>query len=299
MNRAKMRTGDILHTFRRTLERVDGDVRNLFARKPVTGAEGVIVSLTSHGRRLRNVHHTIESIAAGHVKPSRFILAVDSEADYRLALASPQLKRLRRRGLEILRSEPVGSHAKYYPFVMSQTTHRLPLVTADDDILYPRRWLLELLTAWRAQPDVIHCFRAHRFTMNGQRPALYSTWPPVADSHPSHTSFLTGVSGVIYPPTFLDELRSAADGFRAVAPKADDVWLNARAVSGGFRVSQLSSQPQHFAVLIGSQATALWRHNTDPSLGEATANDVQIASSYTSDDLARIVGDASGTGSLD
>lgn len=286
--RKKFRVPAGVRVVGRLASRWRGSFLNLTSSSRVTGSAPVVVSLTSHGQRLRTVHHAIESIAMGSVKPTRLILVVDSAADRARVDQLSAIQRLRRRGLEILTSSPVGPHAKYYPYVASEDSHPVPLVTADDDILYPPRWLESLLAAYQGQSDVIHCFRAHRFVISEGKPALYASWPPVSDCRPSYASFLTGVSGVIYPPSFLDELRERGEGFLQSAPKADDVWLNAVAVQAGYRVAQVGSMSEHFPVLIGTQATALWRHNTDAAPDGPTANDHQILASYTPEALDRV-----------
>lgn len=267
-----------------------GVIRNRFSRSPVVGGAAVVVCMTTYGRRIASVHHALESIARGTQRPRRLILWLDGESDFREATASGRLRRLITRGLEVAIAEPMGPHAKYYPYVRSESSHELPLVTADDDIIYPKDWLEKLASAYASEPDVIHCYRAHEFTIRNGRPAPYASWPPVTVTAPRFSSFLTGVSGVIYPPNFLDHLREMGDRFRSTAAKADDVWLHAQAVEQGFLVSQLSAEPAHFYVVLGTQRTALWRHNTTGDLGDS-GNDEQIRQTYSPTALARIAHD--------
>ncbi|MFG6280922.1 hypothetical protein [Microbacterium sp. 5K110] len=233
---------------------------------------------------MSSVHLTIESIARGKARPRKLILWLDSEADLDAAVKSPGLARLRRRGLEIRRSEPMGPHGKYYPYVASEYGHALPLATADDDILYPRSWLVGLVAAQTQDPSSIHCYRAHRIGLIGNKMAPYMSWVPVKGTAPSHRNFLTGVSGVIYPTEYLDFLHQKGEAFRAVAPKADDVWLNACAVEAGFRVSQIRENALFFSVIPGSQRVALWRHNVG-------GNDPQIDRAYTPPILSAVLED--------
>jgi hypothetical protein len=254
--------------------------------RPVTGSAPVVVSLTSHGRRLRSVSLAIESIVSGSVRPQRLVLWVDDEADRELALRSRPLRRLIARGLELRVGEPVGPHGKWWPYVQSEAHHTLPLVTADDDIRYGRAWLRALLDAHTANPDTIHCHRAHRIVATADATlAPYMTWPPCRSTIPSHASFLTGVSGVLYPPALLDALRDDGDGFRQTAPHADDVWLTARAIAHGVRVAQVGATPRVWQTIVGGQRSALSRSN-----GTDGGNDAQIAATLTPD-LLRVVRD--------
>jgi hypothetical protein len=255
-------------------------------KRPVTGTAPVVVSLTSHGRRLRSVSLAIESIVSGSVRPERLVLWVDDDADRARALRSRPLRRLIARGLELRVGEPVGPHGKWWPYVQSEAHHTLPLVTADDDIRYGRAWLRALLDAHTANPDTIHCHRAHRIVATADATlAPYMTWPPCRSTIPSHASFLTGVSGVLYPPALLDALRDDGDGFRQTAPHADDVWLTARAIAHGVRVAQVGATPRVWQTIVGGQRSALSRSN-----GTDGGNDAQIAATLTPD-LLRVVRD--------
>jgi hypothetical protein len=120
---------------------------NRFARTPICQPGGPVVSLTTHGGRILTVHLTIESIGRAKLRPSRMILWLDDVAKFRSLPAT--LGRLQKRGLEVKLSKNYGPHTKYYPYVESEETITQPLVTADDDILYPSYWLkkLELLSS--------------------------------------------------------------------------------------------------------------------------------------------------------
>lgn len=282
-----------------------GALRNRFSRRRITGDALVVVSLTSHGDRLSKVHHAIESIAAGSIRPQRLILSLDSHEDALEAGQRRTLVRLRRRGLEIIEAPRMGPHAKYYPYVASVTDHVVPLVTADDDIIYPGDWLATLLAARSRNPHVIHCLRAHAFGMENGNASPYSTWRPASTTRPSYATFLTGVSGVIYPPAFLNHLREAGEAFRFVSPKADDVWLHAQAVAAELRIAQVYERPLTYPVVLGTQLSALWRHNTGGAAGDSvgdavrTPNDEQIDKTYSSILFARIIDDINAPANAD
>lgn len=253
-------------------------LRNRLTRAPCVSADGPVVCVTSHGYRLRHVHLTLEAIAAGTIKPGRLLLCLDEE-DSASPLARP-LRRLQRRGLEILRAPHCGPHQKYFAYVQQADTLERPLVTADDDVLYPSTWLEGLVTAHHHMPHVIHCYRAHRVLLHGEGLAAYRQWPPCTDTGPSPLNFATGVSGVIYPATFQGWLRQQGRGFDRCCPKADDVWLHVNALRCGLPVAQIQPDPVHFVGAPRTRKGALHRHNVADG-----GNDQQITATYTLQDV--------------
>ena len=256
--------------------------RNRFSRAILTGTAPTVVSLTTFGTRAEVAYVAIESIGAGRVRPRRLVLWLD---DPRIVENLPSsLRRLERRGLEIRLTDNLGPHTKYYPSLTLEGTDGLPLVTADDDILYPRRWLADLLAASEAHPAEICCHRAFVVATRGADLAPYSTWPNCRTTQARPMNFATGVSGVLYPPAMLAALRRRGTAFMATTPKADDVWLHWVALREGIPVRQVRPKPRHFPFIPGTQEVGLVNQN----VGEG-ANDRWIAATYDETDVARLV----------
>jgi hypothetical protein len=231
------------------------------------------VSLTTHGGRLDTVHLTIETIVGGNAKPGRLVLWLDDEAAWRDRPIA--LRRLEARGVEVRLTTNYGPHTKYYPALDELTPDQI-LVTADDDMLYPRSWLSELLRAHREEPDLVHCHRAHLVTFSGPDSLLpYDRWDECWTRHSSIANFATGVSGVVYPTRMVELLRAGGTTFLSTAPRADDVYLHAVAASHGIRVRQVRRSPEHYAMLPESQGQGLYHDNV-----KGTGNDSQIRATY-------------------
>jgi hypothetical protein len=253
---------------------------NEHSKKPVISSKGsAVVSVTSYGSRLDTVHLVLESIASGFVLPSRLILWVDTEEAY--SRPSLQLKRLMERGVELRRCDNFGPHTKYYPYLLSTEAFHLPLVTADDDQLYPRWWLEGLLHAFEEHPKCVSCYRAHCVEMDNNVMASYESWRPCRTTSASFLHFATGVSGVIYPPSFLQHLKAAGAGFLSLCPKADDAWLHVQSLRAGMQVRQVYDRPLRFPAIPGSQASGLFHTNV-----LRAQNNCQIGHTYLPSDLA-------------
>ena len=253
--------------------------RNRYETVSVLSPEGPVVSMTTYGRRIETVYLTLESIGRGVLLPRRLILWLDDEAAFRNRPDS--LRRLEARGLEVKLAGGYGPHTKYYPYLESQTALDAPLVTADDDTLYPAGWLKGLADAFVKYPTLVSCCRAHKILLEGPGFAPYVTWERCSSKAPSILNFATGVSGVIYPPALQRQLKAAGLDFVALCPKADDVWLHLQALRGGFQVRQVKSWEQSFPTLPGTQGTGLIQGNVHGS-----QNDVQIRRTYTAADIA-------------
>lgn len=266
-------------------------IRNKWSRESILSPDGPVLSLTTHAFRQDLVFLAIESIARGHHKPSHVHLWItDKEAYTKLPST---LQRLKSRGLEVHLTDDFGPHTKYYPYLCNENCFVRPLVTADDDVIYPREWLQQLITAYESNPSVIHCFRAHRMHLAMNRPAPYNSWAPCSDKIPSHLNFITGVSGVIYPPNYLHYLKEQGQGFLSCCPNADDIWLTITALRAGFKIAQINDKPGYFTSIPGSQRKRLYNFNV--RLGE---NQIQLMRTISESDLTMLLSDQKVSGAL-
>ncbi len=256
------------------------EIANRRSRRSVLGAVPVVVSLTTYGARLAQVHLTIESIARSRQRPRRLILWLDRDSE---AEIPQQLQRLVDRGLELRRCDDLGPYKKVFPYAESEVEHAVPLVSADDDILYPQDWLAHLVAGHRDTPDTVSCYRARviAFTDGGLAP--YASWELARTTTARQHHFATAHSGVLYPPRFLDALRDAGLAFLAVSPRADDVWLHHIALQNDFAIRQLHARAREFPVIPWSQEVSLTVSNVGAGM-----NDTYLRQTYTADDLARI-----------
>jgi hypothetical protein len=97
--------------------------------------KSVIVSFTTYGEQIHEVHYVIKSIMAQTIRPNKIVLWLDesefSESDIPLTLSS-----LYEFGLEIGFVSNIKSYKKYIP-----TAKKYPkdiIITIDDDFIYPQ-----------------------------------------------------------------------------------------------------------------------------------------------------------------
>lgn len=265
---------------------------NSLGRRRAVDPEGeAVVSMTTHGPRLAQAWVALESIAQGEVRPRRLILWLDE----RPARLPWRLRRLVARGVEVLDApKGLGVYTKFWAHLESADPLERPLVLADDDMVYPREWLAELLAAHRAHPEDAIAHRAHAIPVERDadgtvRFGPYTSWQPVASTAASHAHFATSVSGQLLPPGLQKALRAEGRRFLELAPKADDVWIHWVEVRHGWRVRQVADRSRNYAFVPATQTVALNATNVFQG-----GNDRQLAACHDAATLAKVADDALG-----
>ena len=254
---------------------------NKFGRKPVIAEGGPVVSMTTYRKRSQSVFYAIETIAKGTIRPSRLILWIDDEE--LLNNLPESIRRLQKRGLDVRPSRNYGPHTKYYPFVESHESFETPLVTADDDVLYPRYWLEELVEANREYPEAVNCYWAHVIETDSKGIGKYASYKVCGSTDLSFRNLALGVMGVIYPPSFLMILKGAGTAFLDCCPTGDDLWLHVQALRAGYKVRQIRPKLPYYSFheVPGAHQTALSFQNVTYGDG----NDRQMKATYTEADI--------------
>ena len=283
LRRLRDRPRRSMERMRIRLQMLDFYLRNRWSKESVLDPSGPVLSMTSQRHRLELAFYALESIVKGSRKPSRIILWLTDEE----SCSNPPetIQRLKARGLEIHHAEELGPHTKYYPYIERERNLAVPLVTADDDKLYPRGFIKLLVDAYEGDASAIHCFRAHRIGMSDGQLMPYNYWLPCEDTQPSHLNFVTGVSGVIYPPGYLKYLKQQGKAFTQSCPYADDIWLSVNALRSGFKVAQVGRKQGLFSTIPGSQKQRLYNTNVLSGL-----NQVQLRKTYSEADLLALHG---------
>ncbi|WP_062387982.1 hypothetical protein [Demequina iriomotensis] len=239
------------------------DAHAVLSRRPLVDRGGYgIVTYTSHGKRAGKAWRAAVSIGRGVERPARLILWL--EPTDLPAVSGRRWDRLRARGLEVLEARPgLGPHTKYFGALELAVASGRPLVTADDDVIYPRRWLADLRAAQEAEPrgGIVTCFRARAMTAPRGAPSRYDAWPLATAATPAEDLFLTGVSGAVYPSGFAALALARGTDFLNLCARADDVWLNRLARDGGFTIRLADPVSVDFAAVAGTRNTGLSRGN--------------------------------------
>ncbi len=198
----------------------------------------IIVSLTSYPERIVEIHYVLFSLLNQTCKPDKIILWLGEEKnkfpnkDKDLPDSVIQMKQ---KGVEIKYVSDIRSYTKLIPALKEYSDDII--VTADDDIYYPKEWLEKLYNEYLKEGDkYIYCHRAHSINMVNDIIQPYETWEKATNSEPSYLNFLTGVGGVLYPPNSLFKDVLKQENFQKLSPFADDIWFWAMAVLSNHKI---------------------------------------------------------------
>ena len=237
----------------------------------------VIVSLTTTLERLPTIYLCVASLLCQSFVPDALLLWVPETLK---AQPIPKyLNRLKKKGLEIEWCRDVGPHTK-----LIHTLRDYPqaiIVTADDDCLYPPTWLRDLYESYMHEPSYIHCHRAHFMELNAAgKLKRYRNWNHLSPGMvgPSSKLFPTGVGGILYPPTSLNQEVFNEAAYMVLCPKSDDIWFKAMALLNHMSCKKVHPYHKEFPTIIGTQTKKLWSVNE-------MINDAQIGAVFQKYDL--------------
>lgn len=186
----------------------------------------LIVSLTTFPARINRIWLVVECMLRQTYKPNKIILWLSLEQFKNLEVLPIKLKRLQKRGLEIvLCDEDLRSHKKYF-----YTLNKFPndiMITIDDDFIYPTTLIEDLVNLHNEFPDAICCDRAFKINKNGVKILPYNQWEYLQTRlGPSFNIFQTSGGGTLYPPESLAKEVLNKEVFMKYCIHADDIWLN-------------------------------------------------------------------------
>ena len=166
----------------------------------------VIVSLTSHDLRLKNdtVTKVIFQILKCTFKDIKVCLTLYKDD---IKLITEKLQQLIDLGaIElIVADKDLGPHLKY--FYTMQKYRTLPVITIDDDVLYPLDMVEKLYKAHQENPNCIIARRCFHITSSNGKLNSYHDWLRRFTGlvkYPTHKIFATGIGGILYPPNCLE-----------------------------------------------------------------------------------------------
>ena len=231
-------------------------------------------SLTSYPGRIEIVPYAIASLLNQTMKPDKIILWLgeDKFPDKKLPKIFDELEEC---GVEVkFCPEDLKPHTKYF-YTMKEYPEDI-VITFDDDYIYSRHIIKILYESYIQHPSCVTGIYCTKMTFNhdGNIKSI-ADWEYAyvnSKGHESHTYFLAGVGGVLYPPHSLHPEVFNVEAMKKLCPKADDVWLKFMEVMNNTRAVPASNGNGVMGNLIPySQEEALHYFNDHQG-----GNDIQI-----------------------
>lgn len=216
----------------------------------------IIISLTSIPTRLKKLHLTLETLLCQSIKPDFLILWLGSN----ITTLPDSIKNLESRGLQVFYRKDIGSYKKEI-YVLREFPDAL-LVTADDDILYPKNWLKELYEEHLRNPKCIPCHNGNmiNFDTDGNL-ARYRSWTPGRGNSSLLLCPFTG-TGALYPIGSLHADVCNEDLFLKLCPNNDDIWMKFMTLLNHIPCKMINKNAKSLFEVIGSQTESLNKTNT-------------------------------------
>jgi hypothetical protein len=243
-----------------------------FSNSALTENPKVIISLTCYPARINTLFLTIESLLNQSFDFYRVVLYLSKEEFENISLPT-SLQKLEKKGLIIKYVEGNLRSYKKLHYALSDYSN-LPILTADDDVLYPKGWLRKFYDNHLISPNEILYARGHRIVLTDHGlPLPYDKFEEPDSGSSEMLVIPTGVSGILYPPgCFKEEVKNIST-FMKILPNADDIWYRVMAIMNNVTCKLVYDRVIHFTPIIGTQATSLRKTNL---ANDCLNNDIQL-----------------------
>ncbi len=182
----------------------------------------VIISITSFEEHFKDLELSLYSLLTQSVQPDRIILWLSNE--YELSELPYYITRYIKNGLEIRFVEDIGEYNKII-YALKEYSNSI-VVTAEDDIIYPKDWLKKLYHSYITNPQDIHLHRAMGVKLYNNNLTSIKNWTTyVKEEMSEYSNFIVSEGGVLYPPNCFSKEVFREDIYRKNAPVNPDIWL--------------------------------------------------------------------------
>lgn len=181
----------------------------------------IIISFTSLPNRISHIEPMLNSISKQTAQPSKFILWLSkySQRDSQFTLDTKKIpKFIQNYPVDLRICDDYGPHTKLLPALKAVQDPNTIIITVDDDTIYPKTWLENLIHYHHLYPDSAIGPRGRVFYRKTLRiPILgmqlskrlkYRKGKTIilpSNSSPKPVDILTGVWGVLYKRSFFEE----------------------------------------------------------------------------------------------
>ena len=183
----------------------------------------IIVSLTSYEAHFKDLEISLYSLLNQSLKPDRIILWLSDEIKSLNELPYEITKYIKN-GLEIRIVKDIGVYTNTI-YAIKEFPEAI-IVSADDCIYYPAKWLEKLYHSYIAHPKDIQTHLAHRVVLKNNKISEFKNWEKfVQEESARFDNFAIKTGGILYPPNCFPSEVLRNDIYLKYAPTADDIWF--------------------------------------------------------------------------
>ncbi|PQA52729.1 hypothetical protein [Siphonobacter curvatus] len=240
------------------------NLQNKYSRKQLDSkSDNIVVSVTCYPARISTLHLTLETIFNQNLTPDVIHLWLSLEEFPNQVLPS-QIVKLQERGLKVtFVSENIRSYKKLIYALKAYPNSTI--ITIDDDILYPKYWLREMINCHNKYPLDVLCYRGHDIILESEKKIIpYNRMINNISKYGHNSSYNimpTGVSGVLYPPNSLHKEVFEISKFLKLAPHADDIWFKCCSLLNNVKCRRVKGENVHFLTIRSTQKDSLYNIN--------------------------------------
>ena len=205
-----------------------------FKRKLIARQRRVIISLTSYKDRFRVLPKTLDTLVKQSVKVPIILVLTAEDKRY----LTPEIRKYTKNGdVEILVArEDLKPHKKYFYTMRRYPAHAI--ITVDDDRLYDKDMVKDLINGYCQHPNCVIARRVHKIVRDSSgKPVNYKKWIYEYDgsTEPDSEILATGGAGTLYPPSILSITNSDLPAIKDTI-SADDIFLKYKEDQIGVKV---------------------------------------------------------------
>jgi len=218
------------------------------------------ISLTSYPSRFKSLNIVLKCLLTQSIRVPELRVYIDSGHEYN---SRGIMNKYEKFGVKfIFCDEVLKSYTKLIPSL--RELGGIPVITVDDDVLYGKSMVEDLLRYHKLYPGCAIGHRAVIRPLDSNLGFTYKDWPEARfTGKAGYDVFLTGMAGILYPPDSFNEIVLDTKLFKLLAPTADDLWFNYCLRKHGTKSFVIANKNRDPFSIRGSQTAALWVKNVD------------------------------------
>lgn len=206
----------------------------------------LVVSISAGEDDFDKLEYTLYSVFNQQVVPDHVVLWVSDE--YELTDLPYSVTKFIKNGLDVHFVKDIGSFTKIL-YALKEFNDCI-VVTADENIFYPKDWLSKLYLSYISCPDDIQAHSVALVTEDNGKIASVKSWKKFAGMEgASYKYFPLETGGVLYPPNCFIREVSREDIYDKKLNASWDLWSWGIAVVSGRKTRLVKSHIKSFATV--------------------------------------------------